>query len=111
MTTLVSETKLMAHLPLALAEDPHRMLVVCFGMGTTLRSASKYPDPQIEIDTVDIVPKVYNCFGYFHHDADHIKILPNIHLYSDDGRNFLLVQKDLYDVITIDPAPSIVPAL
>jgi spermidine synthase len=107
MTALISETKLMAYLPLELAEDPRRMLVVCFGMGTTLRSASKYPYAKIDIDAVDIIPKVYNSFGYFHNDAQHIKSLPNIHLYSDDGRNYLLVHKNLYDVITIDPAPPV----
>nr|MBC8363144.1 fused MFS/spermidine synthase [Candidatus Desulfatibia profunda] len=107
MTVLSSETKLMAHLPLALAEEPRRMLVVCFGMGTTLRSASKYPGAQIDIDAVDIVPHVYRCFGYFHNDADRIAAQPNIHLYTADGRNFLLVHKELYDVITIDPAPPI----
>jgi spermidine synthase len=107
MTGLASETKLMAHLPLALVEDPKRVLVVCFGMGTTVRSASRFSTEEIHIDAVDIVPRVYDCFRYFHSDAEKITSQPNIDLYAEDGRNFLLVRSDPYDVITIDPAPPI----
>ena len=110
MTVLVSETKLMAHLPMALAKDPKRILVVCFGMGTTLRSASRHPGVQVDIDAVDIVPSVFDCFRFFHKDADRIVRQPNVHLYADDGRNFLLLRQKAYDVITIDPAPPIYSA-
>jgi spermidine synthase len=110
MTTLVSETKLMAHLPMALAKDPKRVLVVCFGMGTTLRSASRHPGVKVDIDAVDIVPNVFDCFKFFHKDADDILKKSNVHLYADDGRNFLLLNQKVYDVITIDPAPPIYSA-
>jgi spermidine synthase len=110
MTVLVSETKLMAHLPMALAKDPKRILVVCFGMGTTLRSASRHPGVQVDIDAVDIVPNVFDCFKFFHKDADGIVQKPNVHLYADDGRNFLLLSQKAYDVITIDPAPPVYSA-
>lgn len=109
MTTLLSEAKLMAHLPMSLISDPKRVLVICFGMGTTVRSASKYPagDRVVEINAVDIVPNVFDCFKYFHSDAAQIASLPNVHLYADDGRNFLLTHQGLHDVITIDPAPPL----
>lgn len=112
MTSLVTETKLMAHLPLALITNPEKILVICFGMGTTVRSAGRYPVQKgsIEISAVDIMPKVFDCFKYFHDDAERIISLPNVHLYADDGRNFLLVHKERYDVITIDPAPPIYSA-
>src|SRR5205807_6458999 len=42
MTHLNNVTKMMAHLPIALADDPHDVLVVCLGMGTTARSASRH---------------------------------------------------------------------
>lgn len=38
-TGIVMETKLMAHLPLLLHKNPKNGLVICFGMGTTFRSA------------------------------------------------------------------------
>ena len=40
MTKLTPITKFMAHLPLAMhREKPESALVICFGMGTTYRSA------------------------------------------------------------------------
>lgn len=110
MTVLVSETKLMAHLPMVLVPDPKRVLVVCFGMGTTVRSASRFPASKIHVDAVDIVPRVFDCFNYFHADAEKVKAQKNINLYGEDGRNYLLVHNNLYDVITIDPAPPIYSA-
>lgn len=110
MTKLISETKLMAHIPMALSGTPKSVLVICFGMGTTLRSAHKHSKKTIKIDGVDIVPNVFDSFKYFHSDSENIVSAPNIKLHSDDGRNFLLVNKNKYDVITIDPAPPIYSA-
>jgi spermidine synthase len=105
MTTLCNETKLMAHLPLMLAENPKRLLVVCFGMGTTFRSTSRYPD--LVVDAVDIVPEVFDCYGDFHSDAEEIYRHPNLRRHADDGRHFMLIHPEKYDVITIDPAPPL----
>jgi spermidine synthase len=106
MTLLCTETKLMAHLPYLLADQPKRMLVICGGMGTTMRSASSYPD--LQIDVVDIVPEVFKCFGYFHKDIDRVLAHPaGLRLHGNDGRNYLLTHPDRYDVITVDPAPPL----
>lgn len=105
VTGLVSETKLMAHLPLLLCENPKKMLVICFGMGTTTRSAFTYPG--LEIDTVELIPEVYRCFPFYHADAEKIVQDPRVHTHVDDGRNFLLMHPTRYDVITIDPAPPL----
>jgi spermidine synthase len=105
MTSLVSETKLMAHLPIVLADRPRRVLVICFGMGTSVRSASRHSD--LLIDAVDIVPHVFDCFPYYHSDAGQVAVMPNVGFKKEDGRNYLLVHQDRYDVITIDPAPPL----
>jgi spermidine synthase len=39
MTRKVTDTKLMAHLPMLIHPEPENALVICFGMGTTYRSA------------------------------------------------------------------------
>jgi spermidine synthase len=108
MTELVDVTKMMAHLPLALADDPHDVLVICFGMGTTVRSASRHEGLQIHI--VELVPAVLQCVGYFHADGPDILRQPNVHPHADDGRNYLLMHRQLYDVITIDPPPPLYSA-
>ncbi|MGD0573012.1 MAG: fused MFS/spermidine synthase [Sedimentisphaerales bacterium] len=104
-TTLCTETKLMAHLPVMLADKPKEMLVMCFGMGTTARSACIYDD--LNITCVELVPEVYKCFGYYHSDAQKVISRPNVRFIANDGRNFLLLSPDKYDVIIVDPSPPV----
>jgi spermidine synthase len=104
-TVLCTETKLMAHLSVMLADKPKEMLVICFGMGTTARSACIYDD--LNITCVELVPEVYKCFPYYHPDAQKVISRPNIRFVGNDGRNFLLLSPDKYDVIIVDPSPPI----
>jgi spermidine synthase len=105
MTQLRIESKLMAHLPLLLHPHPKDVLVVCFGMGTTVRAVRVHKG--VNCDVVELVPEVYECFKYLCPDAAEVLADPRIHHYADDGRNFLLVRPKKYDVITIDPAPPL----
>jgi spermidine synthase len=59
---------------------------------------------------VEIVPEVYNCFAFFHADGARILADPRIHYFGDDGRNFMLMRPEKYDVITMDPAPPLFSA-
>jgi len=105
MTHLCLETKLMAHLPFLLHKGPEDMLIICFGMGTTLRSALIHKN--LRCDTVEIVPEVYDCFKYFHRNSDEIINDSRVNTYRDDGRNFLLMRDKSYDIITLDPSPPL----
>ncbi len=105
MTALVPETKIMSHLPILMHKDPHEMLIICFGMGTALRSAISHEE--INCDVVELVGEEYETFKYFHNDAEQVLTNKRVHTYTDDGRNFLLMQKKKYDIIVIDPAPPL----
>jgi len=103
MTVLTPITKYMAHLPLAfMARKPERALVICFGMGTTFRSALSWG---IETTVVDLVPSVPKTFPYFHDDAADLVTSPLAHIVVDDGRRFLDGSQEKYDVIIVDPPP------
>jgi spermidine synthase len=108
MTALVTETKLMAHLPLWLADAPRDVLVVCFGMGTTARSASRHD--RTEVWAVELVPAVFDCFGFYHADGPELLRSPRVHPVVDDGRHFLLTRSQQFDVLTVDPAPPLYSA-
>lgn len=109
MTVRCSETKLITHLPYQLFGHPKRMLIICFGMGTTVRSASRYPD--LVVDAVDIVPEVFPCCRRFYpQDAGRFLSNPQLALHADDGRNYLLTHPERYDVVTVDPAPPLYSA-
>jgi len=104
MSRLTPITKFMAHLPLAFANSPRKMLVICFGLGTTHRSALSWG---IESTTVELTPSVPKMFPYFHADAETVLASPNSRVVIDDGRRFLERSGEQYDVITIDPPPPI----
>ncbi len=108
MTTLTPITKIMAHLPLAfLPRPPRSALVICFGMGTTFRSLLSWGIPAT---AVELVPSVPDLFGFFHEDAAEVLASPNARVVIDDGRRFLGRSAELFDVITLDPAPPMTAA-
>jgi spermidine synthase len=105
MTGLRPITKMMAHLPLAmLGRKPENVLIVCFGMGTTHRSALSWG---ISSTVVELVPSVPQVYGYFHTDGPGLLQSPQSHLVIDDGRLFLERTSEMYDVIAIDPPPPV----
>ena len=105
MTKLSPVTKFMAHLPLAFHEGrPKTALIICFGMGTTFRSAMSW---DIDTTVVELVPGVTKAFGFYHTDAARWANNPKGHIVIDDGRRYLNRSGRKFDVIVIDPPPPI----
>jgi spermidine synthase len=105
MTYLTPVTKLMASMSLAfLDHPPQNALVICFGMGTTHRSALSWG---IDSTVVDLVPSVPALFWYYHADGPEVLQSPRSHVVVDDGRRFLERTTGQYDVIIIDPPPPV----
>ncbi len=103
MTTITPITKFMVHLPMAFHKaPPQSTLVICFGMGTSYRSALSWG---AETTVVELVPAVPKMFGFYHADAAEVLKNPKGHIVIDDGRRFLNRTHEKYDVITIDPPP------
>ena len=108
MTNLEPSVKMMAHLPLAFHAKPAQsVLVICFGMGTTFRSALTWDVP---VTAVDLVPGVPRMFGHFWDDAAEVLKNPKGRIIVDDGRRFLARSNDKFDVITIDPPQPLMAA-
>jgi spermidine synthase len=105
MTSLTSDTKIMAHLPLAILQNkPASALAICLGMGTTFRSLTTW---DIDATVVELVPSVRDAFGYYFDDAAEILSKTRSQIVVDDGRRFLKRSFVLYDLITIDPPPPL----
>jgi spermidine synthase len=105
MTSLLPITKFMVHLPLAFHKDPPKSaLVICFGMGTTFRSALSW---NIDTTVVELVPSVTKAFGFYHANAALAVNDPNGHIITDDGRRFLKRTDKKFDVIVVDPPPPV----
>jgi spermidine synthase len=105
VTTLTPETKFMAHLPLALhAGKPESMLIICFGMGTTHRSALSW---NVDTTTVELVPSVKDAFEFYYQDAARILNNSKGHIVIDDGRRYLKRISKKFDVVATDPPPPV----
>jgi spermidine synthase len=105
MTSLLPVTKFMVHLPLVMHKAPPRSaLIICFGMGTSYRSALSW---DIDTTTVELVPGVVQAFGFYHADAARVMRNPRGHIVVDDGRRFLRRTREKFDVIVIDPPPPV----
>jgi len=93
----------MVHLPLALQkEKPSSALIICFGMGTSYRSALSW---DVDTTAVELVPSVTNAFGFYHADALACLANPKGKIVIDDGRRYLMRTRDKFDVIIVDPPP------
>ena len=105
MTNLSPITKMMVHLPLAsLSHPPRNVLIICFGMGTTYRSALSWGVPTTAVELVPSVPKL---IGYYHEDGAQLLKSPLGHVVIDDGRRYLERTTEQYDMITVDPPPPV----
>ena len=105
ITEITPITKLMAHLPLAfLGKERPDVLVICFGMGTTFRSAMSWGG---RVTVVELVPSVVDAFGEFFADAPELLRNPRGLVVVDDGRRYLVRDQSTYDVITLDPPPPV----
>jgi len=105
ITSMVPIPKMMAHLSLAsLAQPPRDALVICFGMGTTFRSAMAWGIPTTAVDLVPSVPKL---FTYYHPDGGKFLASPQARVVIDDGRRYLERSPQEYDAIIIDPPPPV----
>ena len=105
MTNLTPITKMMAHFTFAhLPQPPRNALIICFGMGTTFRSAMSWGIP---VTAVELVPSVPRLFTFFHPDGSELLNSERAHIVIDDGRRFMSRSSEKFDAIIIDPPPPI----
>lgn len=101
-TSRVAETRLMAQIPITLHKDPHKVLVIAFGMGTTFRSSLKQG---METDAVELVPSVPAFMHFYHDNAPQVLSDPRGKIIINDGRNYAFLTRKKYDIVAIDPPP------
>jgi spermidine synthase len=94
---------MMTHIPMLLHPDPRRLLVICFGTGSTAGAGLLHPE--VTVDVVDINRAVIDMAGHFESWNHGVAHNPRTRLIIDDGRNYVLTTRSRYDVITSEPMP------
>ena len=104
MTYLTIDTRLMPILPLVARPSSTTALVVAFGMGSAYREALI---AGLRTDAVELVPSVPSMFHWYFSDAAAVLGNPLGHVIIADGRNFVDLTDNKYDIIVVDPPPPI----
>jgi spermidine synthase len=96
----VSLHNLIGGLPLVLHDNPREALVIGLGGGVTPGAASRHLG--VDVDLIELSETVVHGSEWFRHVNNDVLRRPNVHLRIDDGRNYLLLTPQRYDVITAD---------
>lgn len=97
----MSLQRLQGHLPMLFHPEPKRVLNIGLGAGITFGALGCYPLDKLEV--VEIEPAVLRVAQHFKHLNHNILSHPKATVHIGDGRNFLLLTQETYDVITSDP--------
>jgi spermidine synthase len=104
MTSLTVDTKLMGYLSKALRPDARDFLVIAFGMGGTYRSGLRLG---LRTDAVELSPTVPSRMPIFFPDGERYLHHPSGRVIISDGRNYVRLSREKYDMVAVDPAPPI----
>lgn len=96
---MVKLHRLIGHLPMVLHPNPERALVVGLGGGATPGAVSQH---DTDVQVVELSASVRRGAEYFRHVNYDVLNRANVRLRVDDGRNFLSLTRDRFDVATAD---------
>jgi spermidine synthase len=91
--------KLLGHTPLLLQPSANRVLVNALGAGITLGAVLQH---DVQVDAVELVPEVRDAMGFFADENNNAANRTDWRLIADDGRNYLRLATEPYDVIAAD---------
>ncbi|MBN2416683.1 fused MFS/spermidine synthase [bacterium] len=94
--------RLSAHFPLLIHPDPKTACVIGMGTGCTAGSASLYPLTSTTV--VEIEPAVVEAARFFKDHNYDLHENPNVDIRVTDGRLFLKLHPDRFDVIISEPS-------
>ncbi len=98
--------KLMCHFPLLAQPEPRKALLICFGVGNTGGAIAKHSCLE-RIDVVDLSRNIMETAPEFAFHNDRVFDDPRLRQIHDDGRSFLAVTDERYDLITSEPPPPL----
>lgn len=96
---LVADSKMLAHLPLLLYDDPRTALTVGYGTGTTSGSMLLH---DVEVHAVEIEEKIIEAAPLFSRVNRESYADPGLNIVLDDARSYIDFVDERFDVIATD---------
>jgi spermidine synthase len=96
----VSVHRRIGGLGMAIHGNPRQTLVIGLGGGATAGAVSRFPFA--EVDVIELSAAVVKAAPFFSSINYYLLERPNVHVRVDDGRNFLMLGRRKYDLITAD---------
>ena len=96
---LVADSKMLAHLPLLLYDDPQTALTVGYGTGTTSGSMLLH---NVEVHAVEIEEKIIEAAPLFSRVNRKSYADPGLNIVLDDARSYIDFVDERFDVIATD---------
>ncbi|MGB5448970.1 MAG: fused MFS/spermidine synthase [Woeseiaceae bacterium] len=96
---LLADSKMLAHVPLLLAEEPEVALTVGYGTGTTSGSMLLY---DVKVHAVEIEEKIIEAAPLFSKVNYASYADPDIDIVLDDARNYIATTDEKFSVIVTD---------
>jgi spermidine synthase len=94
-----------SHIPLLQMEQPKDVLVICFGVGSTLHAASLHPSVE-RLEIADISRHILEHAPHFRGSNGDVLRDPRVSVFVNDGRLHLAMKPEgSYDLITLEPPP------
>lgn len=93
--------KLQAHLPMLVHPNPQRVLEIGYGVGELARTLLLYQPERLQLVELDehMIPMAEEYFGALN---EHASRKPNVRVDVMDGRHFLKMSQEQFDVIMSD---------
>jgi predicted membrane-bound spermidine synthase len=96
----VSVHRRIGGLGMAIHANPRKTLVIGLGGGATAGAVSRFPFA--EVDVIELSGAVVKAAPFFNSINNNLLERTNVHVHVDDGRNFLMLGRRKYDLITAD---------
>jgi spermidine synthase len=97
---MVGTHRSIGHLPMVLHPAAREALVIGLGGGATAGAVSIHDG--VHVDVVELAAAVAQGASFLDSVNSGVLSRPNVRLHIDDGRNYMLLTKQKYDVITAD---------
>ncbi len=98
----IKAVKMIGHIPFFAGLEAKKVLVIGFGIGVTTSAIASHNQVEI-IDCVELVPGLVKSANYYTEFNQAVYNDPRLNIIPGDGRHFLQLTSNKYDLISCDP--------